>query len=125
MNFLDELKWNKDGLIPAIAHDESGTVLMLAWMNRESLLKTLETNFAVYFSRSRGKMWQKGEESGHYQKILKIQTDCDKDTILLTVAQIGLACHTGRRSCFFYDLKNGVWCENAPPQKNPKEIYGK
>ena len=125
MRFLDELKWNDNGLIPAIAQDESGAVLMMAWMNRESLLKTIESGFAVYFSRSRGKLWQKGEESGHSQKIIKIQTDCDKDTILLTVDQVGLACHTGRRSCFFYDLKNNAWCENSAPQKNPKDIYGK
>lgn len=125
MNFLNELKWNENGLIPAVVRDESGVVLMMAWMNRESLLKTIEKGCAVYFSRSRGKLWQKGEESGHYQKIRNIQTDCDKDTLLLTVEQIGLACHTGRRSCFFYDLKNEQWCENAPIEKNPKDIYGK
>ena len=123
-DFLDSLKWDERGLIPAIAQDSSGRVLMLAYMNRESFLKTLESGFAVYFSRSRQKLWQKGEESGHRQKILKIQTDCDQDTILLTVEQTGLACHTGRKSCFFYDFKNGQWVENSPVEKDMSGIYG-
>ena len=123
-DFLDSLKWDEKGLIPAIAQDSSGRVLMLAYMNRESFLKTLESGFAVYFSRSRQKLWQKGEESGHRQKILKIQTDCDQDTILLTVEQAGLACHTGRKSCFFYDFNNGQWVENAPVEKDMSAVYG-
>ena len=123
-DFLDSLKWNENGLIPAIAQDSSGRVLMLAYMNRESFLETLKTGFAVYFSRSRQKLWQKGEESGHRQKILKIQTDCDQDTILLTVEQQGLACHTGRKSCFFYDFNNGQWIENAPVEKDMSAVYG-
>ena len=123
-DFLDSLKWDERGLIPAIAQDSSGRVLMLAYMNREAFLETLKSGFAVYFSRSRQKLWQKGEESGHRQKILKIQTDCDQDTILLTVEQTGLACHTGRKSCFFYDLKNGQWVENAPVEKDMSAVYG-
>ena len=101
--WLDELAWDKDGLIPAIAQDaETNDVLMFAWMNRDALARTVETGEAVYFSRSRGRLWHKGEESGHTQKIREIRIDCDNDVVLLKIEQVGgIACHTGRRSCFF------------------------
>lgn len=123
--YLKGLKWNQEGLIPAIAQDESGKVLMLAWMNPQSLEQSLKSGRAVYYSRSRQKLWQKGEESGHFQKIIQIETDCDGDTLLLTVQQTGLACHTGHYSCFFNILKNEEWVENAPVVKEESAIYGK
>lgn len=119
------LKWNAEGLIPVITQDESGKVLMLAYMNEEALAESLAKGQAVYWSRSRQKLWMKGEESGHFQKILSIQTDCDQDTLLLTVKQTGLACHTGRTSCFFYTLHNNQWVETAPVETPPHLIYGK
>ncbi|HEB99585.1 MAG TPA: phosphoribosyl-AMP cyclohydrolase [Thiotrichales bacterium] len=126
MNWLDEIKWTEDGLVPAIAQDaETGEVLMFAWMNRESLRLTAERGEAVYFSRSRGRLWHKGEESGHVQKVREIRTDCDKDVVLLAIEQVGgIACHTGRRSCFFNRLEGDAWQVAAPVLKDPGEIYG-
>jgi len=124
--WLDELLWDKDGLIPAIAQDAvSGDVLMFAWMNRDALVRTVETGDAVYFSRSRGRLWHKGEESGHTQKVREIRIDCDNDVVLLKIEQVGgIACHTGRRSCFFQKyLSDGRWAAVDPVLKDPKEIY--
>jgi len=128
MNFLDQLKWDAQGLIPAIAQEQgSNDVLMLAWMNREALQKTVESGRAVYFSRSRNKLWFKGEESGHVQTVHEIRVDCDQDVILLRVTQTGhtpgLACHTGRHSCFFSVYDNGAWKVVDPVLKDPKTIY--
>ena len=126
--WLDELAWDKDGLIPAIAQDaETNDVLMFAWMNRDALARTVETGEAVYFSRSRGRLWHKGEESGHTQKIREIRIDCDNDVVLLKIEQVGgIACHTGRRSCFFQKyLADGRWEAVDPVLKDPKEIYAK
>jgi phosphoribosyl-AMP cyclohydrolase len=124
-DWLDGLKWNGDGLMPAIAQDrDSGEVLMLAWMNREALQLSMEQGRAVYWSRSRQKLWFKGEESGHLQRIAEIRLDCDADVILLQVEQIGgIACHTGRRRCFFRVLRDGVWQIDEEIIKNPDEIY--
>jgi len=123
--WLDEIKWDADGLVPAVAQDAvTGEVLMVAWMNREALARTVADGRAVYFSRSRRKLWPKGEESGHVQKVKSIRTDCDRDVILLAVEQVGgIACHTGRRSCFFHELADGAWKENAPVLKDPEQIY--
>lgn len=124
--WLDELAWDKDGLIPAIAQDaETNDVLMFAWMNRDALARTVETGEAIYFSRSRGRLWHKGEESGHTQKIREIRIDCDNDVVLLKIEQVGgIACHTGRRSCFFQKyLADGRWEAVDPVLKDPKEIY--
>ena len=124
--WLDELAWDKDGLIPAIAQDAAtGDVLMFAWMNRDALARTVETGEAVYFSRSRGRLWHKGEESGHTQKIREIRIDCDNDVVLLKIEQVGgIACHTGRRSCFFQKyFADGRWEAVEPVLKDPKEIY--
>jgi phosphoribosyl-AMP cyclohydrolase len=111
MPFIDEIKWTAEGLVPAIAQDaRSGRVLMMAWMNRESLALTVKENRAVYWSRSRNKLWRKGEESGHVQNIREIRLDCDNDVLILRVEQVaGIACHTGRESCFYRVLKNGNW----------------
>jgi len=127
MDWLDELQWTEDGLIPAIAQDaETGEVLMFAWMNRESLRLTFEEGRAVYWSRSRGRLWRKGEESGHVQQVREIRTDCDRDVILLKVQQVGgIACHTGRRGCFFHRLEDGRWVAVEPVLKDPGTIYGK
>ncbi len=123
--WLNEVRWDDNGLVPAIAQDAaSGEVLMFAWMNREALEKTLATGEAVYWSRSRRKLWHKGEESGHTQKVREIRTDCDNDVVLLKVEQSGgIACHTGRRSCFFQRLEAGHWVAVEPVLKDPKEIY--
>ena len=124
--WLDELTWDKDGLIPAIAQDaETNDVLMFAWMNRDALARTVETGEAIYFSRSRGRLWHKGEESGHTQKIREIRIDCDNDVVLLKIEQVGgIACHTGRRSCFFQKyLADGRWEAVDPVLKDPKDIY--
>ena len=124
--WLDELTWDKDGLIPAIAQDaETGDVLMFAWMNRDALARTAETGEAVYFSRSRGKLWHKGEESGHTQKVREIRIDCDNDVVLLKIEQVGgIACHTGRHSCFFQKyFADGRWEAVDPVLIDPKEIY--
>jgi len=124
-DWIRTLKWNDHGLIPAIAQDSNtGTLLMMAWMNSESLAKTVESGRAVYWSRSRGKLWHKGESSGHTQQVKEIRTDCDGDVILLRVEQHGgIACHTGRESCFFRKLDDGTWVETAPVLKDPREIY--
>ena len=123
--WLDEVGFDDNGLIPAIAQDaDTGKILMMAWMNRESLALTAEKNEAVYWSRSRGKLWHKGEESGHTQKVRAIYFDCDEDVILLQVEQIGgIACHTGRQSCFYRKLEDGQWVEKEPVIKDPSQIY--
>ncbi len=125
MNWLDEIKWDADGLVPVIAQDyKTGKVLMFAWMNREALQLTDSTKQAVYFSRSRNKLWRKGEESGHTQKVHEIRVDCDEDVILLRIEQAGgIACHTGRNSCFFKKLEDGRWKIDQPVIKNPEDIY--
>ncbi len=125
-NWLDAVKWDDSGLVPAIAQDVSdGKVLMVAWMNREALSLTAEENHAVYWSRSRGKLWRKGEESGNRQLVREIRLDCDNDVIILQVEQTGgIACHTGRRSCFFQKLENGTWKTVEPVLKDPEQIYG-
>jgi len=128
MNYLDSIKWDAQGLVPAIAQEQgSGDVLMLAWMNREALEKTVALGRAVYFSRSRNQLWFKGEESGHVQTVHEIRVDCDADVVLLKVTQLGhtpgIACHTGRHSCFFSVLKDGVWQASEPVLKDPQTIY--
>ena len=128
MNWIDEIKWDTQGLIPVIAQEHgSNDVLMFAWMNREALQKTVELGRAVYFSRSRAKLWFKGEESGHVQAVHEIRVDCDKDVLLLKVTQLGhepgIACHTGRHSCFFSVFENGVWKVTGSVLKDPQIIY--
>ncbi len=125
--WLDEVRWTEDGLVPVIAQDaSSGRVLMFAWMNRESLRLTAEEGYAVYWSRSRQKLWRKGEESGHRQKVLDIQLDCDEDVILIKVEQAGgIACHTGRQSCFYRSLQDQQWTAVDPVLKDPAKIYSK
>ena len=122
---LDMIKWDAHGLVPAIAQDAlSGEVLMVAWMNRESLALTLQKKQAVYWSRSRQKIWFKGEESGHVQQLEEIRIDCDADVILLQVKQLGgIACHTGRRRCFYRVYKDGEWVTDEPVLKDPQQIY--
>lgn len=124
--WLDEVHWDANGLIPAIAQDSvSGDVLMVAWMNREALALTAREGRAVYWSRSRQKLWRKGEESGHVQQLRELRLDCDSDVIVLKVEQIGgVACHTGRRSCFFRVLRDGEWHTVDPVLKDPASIYG-
>jgi phosphoribosyl-AMP cyclohydrolase len=124
-DYLDELKWNEDGLLPAVAQDaDSGRVLMVAWMNRESLALTAKEKRAVYWSRSRQKLWRKGEESGHVQQVKEIRLDCDSDVIILKIEQVGgIACHTGRESCFYRVLNDGAWQTVDPVLKDPDEIY--
>lgn len=126
-DWLDEVKWTADGLVPAIAQDrQDGTILMVAWMNREALSLTASEGRAVYWSRSRSKLWRKGEESGNVQRISEIRLDCDNDVIMLQVEQLGgIACHTGRRSCFFKRLDNDRWETIEPVLKDPGEMYGK
>ena len=126
-DWLDDIRWDADGLVPVITQDfSSGRVLTLAWMNREALTLTADKGEAVYWSRSRRKLWRKGEESGHAQKIREIRVDCDSDAILLRVDQAGgIACHTGRESCFFRKLENGRWVETDPVLKDPAAIYKK
>ena len=125
--WLDQVAWTADGLVPAIAQEaESGQVLMVAWMNREALELTAAEGYAVYWSRSRRKLWRKGEESGHTQKVKEVRLDCDEDVILLKVTQIGgIACHTGRHHCFFRVLKDGAWETVDPVMKAPETIYSK
>jgi phosphoribosyl-AMP cyclohydrolase len=128
MDWLDAIRWDRDGLVPVVAQ-ELGTndVLMLAWMNREALAATAACGEAVYWSRSRGRLWHKGEESGHIQKVHEIRLDCDADVVLLKVTQLGhdpgIACHTGRHSCFFRRHDNGRWQEVEPVLKDPERIY--
>jgi len=125
VNWWDQVKWDDQGLVPAIAQEAgSGKVLMMAWMNREALQLTAESGHAVYWSRSRGKLWRKGEESGHQQLVRAIRLDCDGDVILLEVEQKGgIACHTGRHNCFFRELRDDGWEEILPVLKDPDEIY--
>jgi phosphoribosyl-AMP cyclohydrolase len=123
---LDQIKWSEDGLVPAIAQDwQSGEVLMMAWMNRESLSNSITSGEVVYWSRSRQRLWHKGESSGHTQKIKAIRLDCDGDVLLLAVEQVGaIACHTGRRSCFYRRLDQGEWHITDAIVKSPQAIYG-
>jgi phosphoribosyl-AMP cyclohydrolase len=125
MEWLDRINWAENGLVPAIAQDaQSGRVLTLAWMNRDALAKTVETGEAHYWSRSRARLWHKGEESGHVQKVKTLRLDCDEDVVLLEVEQRGgIACHTGRESCFFRRLDSGEWVATDPVLKDPREIY--
>jgi phosphoribosyl-AMP cyclohydrolase len=124
--WLQGLTWSEDGLLPVIAQDAvTGEVLMFAWMNAEALAETARTGDAVYYSRSRQRLWRKGESSGHVQKVREIRVDCDRDVLLLSVEQIGgIACHTGRRSCFYLHLNGGEWEAVSPVLKDPKAIYG-
>jgi len=127
MSWLDELPWNKEGLITTVAQDaSSGRILMVAWMNREALQETVARKEAVYWSRSRNRLWRKGEESGHVQKLVEVRLDCDADALLLKVEQVGgIACHTGRESCFFRKLEDGRWVTTDPVIKDPSLIYKK
>ena len=126
-DWLDAIKWDEKGLVPAIAQEAgSGKILMMAWMNRESLALTREAGHAVYWSRSRRKLWHKGESSGHQQVVQAIRVDCDADVVLLEVEQKGgIACHTGRHNCFYRELRGGEWIEIEPVLKDPEAIYGK
>jgi phosphoribosyl-AMP cyclohydrolase len=128
MDWLDEVKWDAQGLVPAIAQEAgSNDVLMVAWMNREALAQTLERGQAVYYSRSRNRLWHKGEESGHFQKVHELRLDCDGDVVLLKVEQLGhtpgIACHTGRHSCFFRRWDDGAWRAVEPVLEDPERIY--
>ncbi len=124
--WLDQIKWSPEGLVPVIVQDQDGgKVLMFAWMNREALAETLCSRQAVFWSRSRGRLWRKGEQSGHVQTVSEIRLDCDADCILLRVAQTGgIACHTGRESCFFHRLDGGKWRAVEPVLRDPADIYG-
>jgi phosphoribosyl-AMP cyclohydrolase len=126
MSAIETIQFNESGIAPAIAQDaNTGEILMMAWMNKEALSLSIEQKRAVYYSRSRKKLWFKGEESGHIQKIIDIYTDCDQDVILLKVKQVGgIACHTGRANCFFNKLENDEWISVAEAIKDPKQIYG-
>lgn len=123
--WLNEIQWTEDGLVPVIAQQhDTGRVVMFAWMNRESLALTVQEGYATYWSRSRQRLWRKGEESGHRQKVIDIQLDCDADVILIKIAQEGgISCHTGRESCFYRSLKDGEWQATEPVLKDPKSIY--
>lgn len=125
--WLDAIRWTEDGLVPVIAQQgDSGKILMFAWMNRESLSLTVKEGYAVYWSRSRRKLWRKGEESGHRQKVIDLLLDCDEDVILLKIEQQGgIACHTGRESCFYRRLVDGQWQIAEPVLKDPETIYTK
>ncbi|MEQ8797866.1 MAG: phosphoribosyl-AMP cyclohydrolase [Salinisphaeraceae bacterium] len=125
-DWLDDVAWNGDGLAPAVVQDATGgRVLMMAWMNRDSLAESLNTGFATFWSRSRGKLWRKGESSGHRQRIVDVRLDCDSDTLLLRVEQVGgIACHTGRESCFYRQLTDGTWQDADPVIRDPEDIYG-
>lgn len=124
--WYEELRWNEQGLVTAVAQDAaSGRLLTVAWMNQEALKQTFATMQAVYWSRSRSRLWRKGEESGHVQRVVEIRLDCDADAVLLRVEQVGgIACHTGRASCFFRKLENGRWVSTDPVLKDPRLIYG-
>lgn len=128
MTWLDDIRWDRDGLLPVIAQEAAtGDVLMFAWMNREALARTAELGEAVYWSRSRGRLWHKGEESGHIQKVRDMRLDCDNDVLLLKVEQLGhapsIACHTGRHSCFYQRYEAGAWQAVEPVLKDPERIY--
>jgi phosphoribosyl-AMP cyclohydrolase len=127
MGWLDEVHWNADGLVPAIAQEaETGVVLTQAWVNREALERTATTGEVHYWSRTRGTLWRKGEQSGHVQRVREIRLDCDNDAILLVVEQVGgIACHTGRHRCFFQRLEDGAWSIVEPVLKDPASIYGR
>jgi len=127
LNWLDQIKWDDDGLIPVIAQEVgTGHILMFAWMNRDALAQTVAGGEVVYWSRSRKRLWKKGEDSGHTQKVHEVRLDCDEDVILLVVGQVGgIACHTGRHNCFFRKLDDGKWVVTDPVLKDPKEIYSK
>jgi phosphoribosyl-AMP cyclohydrolase len=122
---LDRIKWDEHGLVAAVAQESAtGRVLMLAWMNRESLQATLDTGFATYWSRSRSRLWRKGEESGHFQRVSSMNLDCDGDALVLQVEQEGgIACHTGRHSCFYLRWENGKWIESEPVIQDPSKFY--
>jgi phosphoribosyl-AMP cyclohydrolase len=123
--WLERIKWNADGLVPVIAQEVgSGKVLMLAWMNHESLQQTVTRGEAVYWSRSRARLWHKGETSGQVQRVRSIRLDCDNDALLIEVEQQGVACHTGRHSCFFQALQEGEWVKVEPVLKDPRKLYG-
>ena len=124
-HWLEQVRWNEEGLVPAVAQDAStGRVLTLAWMNRDALRETVRRGEAVYWSRSRRRLWHKGEESGHLQKVKELRLDCDADALLLAVEQVGgIACHTGRARCFFRRLEDGRWVGTEPVLKDPKLIY--
>lgn len=126
-DLLDAIQWNADGLVPAIAQEhDTGKVLMVAWMNREALALTIAEGRAIYWSRSRRKLWRKGEESGHVQTLKEIRIDCDSDVVLMQVEQIGgIACHTGRHNCFYKRLEDGRWVDVEPVIRSADEIYGK
>ena len=123
--WLDKISWTSEGLVPVIVQESAtGDIIMFAWMNREALVRTATGGEAVYWSRSRNKLWHKGEESGHVQKVKEIRMDCDADVVLISVEQTGgIACHTGRHSCFFNKLDNGQWVIDQPVLKSPEEIY--
>jgi phosphoribosyl-AMP cyclohydrolase len=128
MDWLDEVKWDRDGLVPVIAQErDTGDVLMFAWMNREALARTAAMGEAVYWSRSRSRLWHKGEESGHVQKVHELRLDCDNDVVLMKITQQGhepgIACHTGRHSCFYQRFENGAWQTVEPVLKDPESIY--
>ena len=125
MSYLDDISWNSNGLVPAIAQDaDTGVILMMAWMNREALELTVIENRAIYWSRSRQKLWRKGEESGHVQHLIELRLDCDSDVIMMKVNQVGdIACHTGRQSCFYRVFKDGAWQAVDKVLKDPKDIY--
>lgn len=125
--WIEQVAWNADGLVPVVAQEAaSGRLLTQAWMNREALARTAQQGLAIYWSRSRQKLWQKGEESGHLQKVQEIRLDCDNDSVLLVVEQLGgIACHTGRHSCYFQRLENEQWVAVDPVLKTPSEIYRK
>ena len=125
MSYLEDIKWDNDGLVPAIAQDaKTGQILMVAWMNREALELTVNENRAVYWSRSRQKLWRKGEESGHVQELVELRLDCDSDVIMMKVNQVAnIACHTGRTSCFYRVLENGQWQIVDTVVIDPKDIY--
>jgi phosphoribosyl-AMP cyclohydrolase len=127
MDWLDKVNWDANGLVPVIAQEAlTGKVLMFAWMNRAALEQTVASGEAVYWSRSRRKLWHKGEESGHVQKVRELRLDCDEDVILLCVEQVGgIACHTGRHNCFFQKYADGKWVVTDPVIKDPKDIYRK
>jgi phosphoribosyl-AMP cyclohydrolase len=127
VSWLDEVPWNEHELVAVVTQDAtSGRILTVAWMNREALQKTAETNEATYWSRSRNRLWRKGEQSGNTQKVREIRIDCDNDAVLLQVEQVGgIACHTGHERCFFRKLENGRWVETDPVLKDPKLIYKK
>lgn len=128
MDWLDSVKWDRDGLVPAIAQEAgSNDVLMMAWMNREALSRTVASGQAVYWSRSRQRLWHKGEESGHFQQVHEVRLDCDADVVLLKVTQLGhepgVACHTGRHSCFYLRLQGGAWQAVEPVLADPATVY--